>query len=333
MKVIGERKAVARRLAELTGEAVVYTRMPRCAYEVGRYTIERDGSITVDEGADLEPLHVLVQEGLAVEELLPVCSEEDEAQSTPVAVQRCVEQDGPVREKTLPTGSEETDEQWGEGERLPMAIDFRDQPVRSEEAHRQDERRVEQPNAQDQPDMCEAEVSVPLANQTGTSIRNLFTMVYSRGALLSKATGGNFACSVELIDGIKDCITVEDAIARLTPDLIGLTIADNKINFVFPATDDADKVQAFTQLAAQMNKAAKKQKRVMAKKVDTTNERYCMRIWLLSLGMGGDEFKTARRVLLAPLSGNAAFKDDAMEQRWKEKRAGERKAAVEQEVV
>ena len=28
MKVIGERKAVARRLAELTGEAVVYTRMP-----------------------------------------------------------------------------------------------------------------------------------------------------------------------------------------------------------------------------------------------------------------------------------------------------------------
>ena len=71
----------------------------------------------------------------------------------------------------------------------------------------------------------------------------------------------------------------------------------------------------------------------MAKKVDTTNERYSMRIWLLSLGMGGDEFKTARRVLLAPLSGNAAFKDAAMEQRWKEKRAGERKAAVEQEVV
>jgi hypothetical protein len=35
MKVIAERKAVARRLAELTGEAVVYTRMPRCAYEEG----------------------------------------------------------------------------------------------------------------------------------------------------------------------------------------------------------------------------------------------------------------------------------------------------------
>ena len=77
MKVIGERKAVARRLAELTGEAVVYTRMPRCAYEVGRYTIERDGGITVDKGGDLEPLRVLAREGLAVEELLPVYSDSE----------------------------------------------------------------------------------------------------------------------------------------------------------------------------------------------------------------------------------------------------------------
>jgi predicted carbohydrate-binding protein with CBM5 and CBM33 domain len=214
-----------------------------------------------------------------------------------------------------------------------MGIDSLNQPVSSEEEQSQDEKRVEQPDTQEQPDMCEAEVSVPLANHTGTSIRNLVTMIYSRGSLLSKATGGNFACSVELIDELGKCITVEDAVARLTPDLTGLTIADDKINFVFPATDDADKVQAFTQLAAQMNKAAKKQKRVMAKKVDTTNERYSMRIWLLALGMSGDEFKTARRVLLAPLSGNAAFKDAAMEQRWKEKRAGERKAADEQDAV
>lgn len=47
MKVIGERKAVAARLAEITGEASVYTRMPRCAYEVGAFVIERDGGITV----------------------------------------------------------------------------------------------------------------------------------------------------------------------------------------------------------------------------------------------------------------------------------------------
>ena len=90
---------------------------------------------------------------------------------------------------------------------------------------------------------------------------------------------------------------------------------------------------AFTQLAAQINKAALKRKRVVPKIVDATNEKYSMRIWLLALGMGGDEFKTARRVLLAPLSGNAAFKDAAMEQRWKEKRTAERLVADEQDAV
>ena len=105
---------------------------------------------------------------------------------------------------------------------------------------------------------------------TVTSLKNLITMVYSRGPLLSKATGGSFTCSAELISGLKDCKTVEDVVESLSPDLAGLSVADDKINFVFPATDDADKVQAFTQLAAQMNKAAKNQKRVVPKIVDAT---------------------------------------------------------------
>lgn len=57
------------------------------------------------------------------------------------------------------------------------------------------------------------------------------------------------------------------------------------------------------------------------------NEKYSFRIWLISLGMKGDEFKTARRILLAPLSGNAAFKDEAMQNRWKEKQKAKRAAA------
>jgi hypothetical protein len=73
-----------------------------------------------------------------------------------------------------------------------------------------------------------------------------------------------------------------------------------------------------------MNKLAKEQKRTMAKTVDATNEKYIFRIWLLALGMGGDEFKTARRVLLHPLTGSAAFKDQAMEDRWKAKQAAKR---------
>ena len=58
------RKAAAQRLAEIIGGTSRYTKVPRCAYEVGPYFIEKDGTITVPEDADLQPLMALAEEGL-----------------------------------------------------------------------------------------------------------------------------------------------------------------------------------------------------------------------------------------------------------------------------
>ena len=58
------RKAAATRLAEIIGGTSRYTKVPRCAYEVGPYFLEKDGTVTVPEDADLEPLRTLAEEGL-----------------------------------------------------------------------------------------------------------------------------------------------------------------------------------------------------------------------------------------------------------------------------
>ena len=58
------RKAAAARLAEIIGGTSRYTKVPRCAYEVGPYFIEKDGTVTVPEDADLAPLRTLAEEGL-----------------------------------------------------------------------------------------------------------------------------------------------------------------------------------------------------------------------------------------------------------------------------
>lgn len=50
-KNIEERKVLVKRLGELTGISPYYTKVPRCAYEIGDYTVERDGSLTVEEDA------------------------------------------------------------------------------------------------------------------------------------------------------------------------------------------------------------------------------------------------------------------------------------------
>ena len=83
------RKAAAARLAEITGAEARYTRVPRCAYEVGAYVLEKDGTITIEEGADLQPLKILADEGLI--ENFETPAEEPTTESEPEAISLTVE--------------------------------------------------------------------------------------------------------------------------------------------------------------------------------------------------------------------------------------------------
>ena len=83
------RKAAAARLAEITGAEARYTRVPRCAYEVGAYTLEKDGTITIEEGADLQPLKMLADEGFI--ENFEAPAEESTTESEPEAIGLTVE--------------------------------------------------------------------------------------------------------------------------------------------------------------------------------------------------------------------------------------------------
>ena len=51
-KNIENRKELVSRLEELTGQKAHYTFVPRCAYEIGAFTVEKDGSLTVTDDAD-----------------------------------------------------------------------------------------------------------------------------------------------------------------------------------------------------------------------------------------------------------------------------------------
>ena len=83
------RKAAAARLAEITGAEARYTRVPRCAYEVGAYTLEKDGTITIKEGADLQPLKILADEGFI--ENFEAPAEESTTESEPELIGLTVE--------------------------------------------------------------------------------------------------------------------------------------------------------------------------------------------------------------------------------------------------
>ena len=179
-------------------------------------------------------------------------------------------------------------------------------------------------------------VALPLADHTVQSLTNLICMIHARGALLSKATCGAFAADKSLVDeiGKHEFRSIFELIAFIreweetNTELQGIRFADDKLIFDgFGEAPDADHVQAFTNLATAMNSMAITQKRVQAKDVDDSNEKYAMRVWLVRIGFGGANHKTDRRILLEHLTGHTAFRNDEEKAKWTEHQKAKREAA------
>lgn len=162
--------------------------------------------------------------------------------------------------------------------------------------------------------------TISLEEHNGTTLRNLVNLIYSRGALISKATGGHFRADEKLVKALRDdtCTYSRANFLRMLADfesrngksLYGVEIDNEKIRFTgFGEIADIAHMEAYTHLAVLMNGQALRQKRVQAKNVDDTNEKYAMRIWLRRIGMGGPEFKKDRAILMEKLGGQIAIQE------------------------
>lgn len=308
-KNIEERKVLVKRLGELTGIAPHYTKVPRCAYEIGAYTVERDGSLTVEEdAAESGILATLKEEGLIRDDegIIGAAPEENEEEAQQEQQERTEEApDTRDEADAIPDGG------CGAGLQEGAAAQEGEEPL----------------------DMA---ISLPMGAHTGVSLRNLVNMIYSRGPLLSKATGGNFHVAKELAEVLQDdsCTAAVQVFLKTLTDyteahggMEGLKITEEQISFTgFPVPADKAHADAFCQLAAMMNGMALSQKRIQAKEVNTDNEKYAFRIWLLRLGMNGDGYKSARKVLMENLGGHAAFRTPEEAEKAKAKNKAKREA-------
>lgn len=117
---------------------------------------------------------------------------------------------------------------------------------------------------------------------TDTALENMHKMVEAKGHLIKKALG------------VDDLPIVTD---------------EHTVCFPWIRTDATpDEFSAYTKLIAAMTEMARKQQRVTSKEKPAESDRYAFRCFLLRLGFIGDEYKTARKILLANLSGSSAFK-------------------------
>ena len=166
------------------------------------------------------------------------------------------------------------------------------------------------------------EVTIPRTHITAEGLKNLIYMIAAKGELISKATGGEFKVDRELIEDlavaqIYEVESIMRVVERSTGELKGLKIESDHLTFTgFPQNENT---QAYIHLASLMVQTAEGHKRISAKPAATDNEKFTFRVFLISLGMKGDTYKEARKVLLKNLDGNGAFRTQAQADKHKEK--------------
>ena len=295
-KNIQDRKTLVKRIEELTGEKPRYTFAPRMSYQFANCAVEKYGELTVEDGMDMSVIETLITEGFIKPEATAEETAPDEIEVESIPEENTAEEEV--------TEADETPKLGQEAETIP------EEPVTAETEAQEVDGLV---------------ISIPLAKHTPESLRRLLNLFFSRGSLISKATGGNFSVEMNLLTALdkEGLIRTTDEFVRKVDELgglTGITFSDGKLNFTgFPFTYDSAKLAACQQLACAISKHAIQQKRIQAKIVNEENEKYIFRIWLVRIGMEGDEYKETRKVLLENLTGNTAFRTKADEDKWKEK--------------
>lgn len=71
----------------------------------------------------------------------------------------------------------------------------------------------------------------------------------------------------------------------------------------------AGEMKVYIQLCLAMSQLAKMVRTASPKPQQTDNDKYAMRCWMLRLGFIGEEFATAREILLRNMEGNAAWRN------------------------
>lgn len=287
-----QRKELVTKIAEITRAEKKFLGFPSLAYQIGNITVDKNGVLTCDESED-ELMDTLIWR---------------------------LEQEGFPSEKVAQTASDTAPE--------PEAEQTADSPETEPDT-----------GADEATEALKPDFSFPLSQHKSDSIENLINTIYSKGELLSKSTGGDFFISDKLKDEVKasNYTKVETIVEELSKagsdDLRGLEFKDGKVTFTgFPETDSADTLDAWMKLAAAINKASIKFKRIQPKRNEETNEKFAFRTWLTRIGMNGPDLKEQRKIYYANLTGHTAFRTPADEERWKARQAEKRaelKAAKE----
>ncbi len=115
----------------------------------------------------------------------------------------------------------------------------------------------------------------------------------------------------EQIDNIAKMVAAKKPLLKkaLVAEELPIRVTDEKVAFPWFTLDKPENAAYYVQFIYALCKTAKEKKRVTAKAPEAfENEKFSMRVWLISLKMIGKEYGNARKLLGKALSGDSGWR-------------------------
>ena len=300
------RKVLAQALAEHLHEPAHYLGTPTYAYQVGAYTIDRNGVL---HGDDLEPLReFLLRSGFITE-------------------------DNTTTDTAAQPDSEAT------AEDAEAAADTTDE---SDASDKSDE--IADDDSESGGDKCDVVINLLLNDTTPQQLANFLRMLYARQDLIAAMTGSTKLRLEEEVITLLNELKPDslEKISKLLADetavgmASGIELQGEKLMVSISANIHDDRIWAYyVQLMQRALAVAKLARHVNTNRITPTGTetKYCCHAWLMQLQMGGEAFKAQRQELLGHLQGYAAFRTAdrmaAHKEKCKQRRAARKNKANE----
>ena len=267
-----ERRELVHAIEGITGERAVYKFMPTCAYEIGNITVDKDGGVSCEDEEELNKVMAALGEKGFYPETEPDTEQAAEVETTEENMEPEAEvtQEEPIETET---SEEEVTEATPEVEE--------ETPCEEEVTEEQDaeETTEEADTLAEDMGTPALTISMPLNSANVGTLTNILS---AKGDLIRHALG------------------VTDIRINVTEDKIEFPWFDRELT--------SDETNACMLFITKLCELSKELKHASSRPVETDNEKYAFRCFLLRLGFIGPDYKEARKLLLKNLTGSSAFR-------------------------
>lgn len=266
------RKELVKALVTLTQQPPAYAGPPTFNYEVGDYAVNKNGNVIVPDDTDEAVVQELID---SLENMGFTCIMTEKREDLTTVDE---EPDEEEADDTDESEVDETDDEEESGDSDPEETEEDD----SEESDEDDTDESEPEPADTGKEPTRVTLSFPITFFAQDAIDRMKAIVASKQTLLKKA---------------------------LDTDNLDIVVEDGKVFFPWFTDHGLEgEVDAYSKLAHAIAVMAITQNRVTATEKQNPDEKLAMRLFLIRLNFIGDEYKSARAILMRNFNSNVSRK-------------------------